>query len=250
MRSLASVSLDESLRLLLQDAQAALLDLYGPWLDQLILFGSRARGDHRPDSDVDVLVVLDDQGKTLPDELREAEYVEIVVDLLLKHDLLLSIVPVTRSRLVANQEPLFWHMREEGITLFDMEELIQKLMDQAREHLDDAAFLIEERGRVRGAMGLVYYAMFYAGEAALLRTGTSVKSHSGLIQQFSLKLIKPKTIERDYVTMLARAFDARQKTTYVFAEDQSLDQIKARYQDATQFLARIERYLSEHSNRE
>ena len=245
MRSLASASLDESLRLLLHDAQAALLDLYGPWLDRLILFGSRARGDHRPDSDVDLLVVLDDQRRTLPDELREAEYVEIIVDLLLKHDLLLSVVPVTRSRLAANQEPLFWHVQEEGITLFDMEELIQKLMDQAREHLTDAAFLIEERERVRGSMELVYYAIFYAAEAALLRMGTSVKSHSGLIQQFSLKLIKPGAIERDYVTMLARAFDARQKTTYVFAEDQSLDQVKARYQDATQFVARIERYLSE-----
>ncbi|MDN5870928.1 MAG: nucleotidyltransferase domain-containing protein [Nitrococcus sp.] len=32
---------------------------YGPRLRALYLFGSRARGDHRPDSDLDVAVVLD-----------------------------------------------------------------------------------------------------------------------------------------------------------------------------------------------
>ena len=29
--------------------------------EQTILFGSRARGDHRPDSDVDVLIIKDPQ---------------------------------------------------------------------------------------------------------------------------------------------------------------------------------------------
>jgi len=33
--------------------------LYGPRLKQALLYGSRARGDHRPDSDYDVLVVLE-----------------------------------------------------------------------------------------------------------------------------------------------------------------------------------------------
>lgn len=33
--------------------------LYGPRLKQALLYGSRARGDHQPDSDYDVLVVLE-----------------------------------------------------------------------------------------------------------------------------------------------------------------------------------------------
>jgi predicted nucleotidyltransferase len=32
--------------------------LYGPQLERVLLYGSRARGDHRQDSDYDVLVVL------------------------------------------------------------------------------------------------------------------------------------------------------------------------------------------------
>jgi predicted nucleotidyltransferase len=33
--------------------------LYGPRLEQVLLYGSRARGDHRAESDYDVLVVLE-----------------------------------------------------------------------------------------------------------------------------------------------------------------------------------------------
>jgi predicted nucleotidyltransferase len=33
--------------------------LYGPRLKRALLYGSRARGDHQPDSDYDVLVVLE-----------------------------------------------------------------------------------------------------------------------------------------------------------------------------------------------
>lgn len=36
----------------------AVADAYGAGLVGLYLFGSRARGDHRPDSDVDIAVVL------------------------------------------------------------------------------------------------------------------------------------------------------------------------------------------------
>ena len=44
----------------------ALDEMYGNQLDRVVLFGSRARGDARPDSDYDVAVFL----KILPDRWR------------------------------------------------------------------------------------------------------------------------------------------------------------------------------------
>ena len=45
----------------------ALDEMYGGRIDRVVLFGSRARGDARPDSDYDVAVFL----KDLPDRFAE-----------------------------------------------------------------------------------------------------------------------------------------------------------------------------------
>ncbi len=50
--------------------RAALDEAYGSRLDQAVLFGSRARGDARPDSDYDVAVFLRD----MPDRWRELDW--------------------------------------------------------------------------------------------------------------------------------------------------------------------------------
>ena len=73
------------------DADAVLTDfLKGiaavrPMIDRLILFGSRARGDHRPDSDYDLLVIA-----RRDPALLDALY-ETVMDVLLTHGRLVSL---------------------------------------------------------------------------------------------------------------------------------------------------------------
>ena len=49
--------------------RAALAEIYGARLDRVVLFGSRARGEGRPDSDYDVAVFL----RTLPDRWAELD---------------------------------------------------------------------------------------------------------------------------------------------------------------------------------
>jgi predicted nucleotidyltransferase len=44
----------------LREIRDAVADLYGPALDRVVLFGSRARGDAREESDYDVAVFLRD----------------------------------------------------------------------------------------------------------------------------------------------------------------------------------------------
>ncbi len=53
--------MDEKLRTILTELRRRLEALYGERLVQMVLFGSRARGDAKPDSDVDVLIVLRDR---------------------------------------------------------------------------------------------------------------------------------------------------------------------------------------------
>src|SRR5215813_7049111 len=49
--------------------RAAVEEIYGDRLERVVLYGSRARGDHRPDSDYDIAVFIKDSG-TLTDELE------------------------------------------------------------------------------------------------------------------------------------------------------------------------------------
>jgi predicted nucleotidyltransferase len=48
--------------------RAAIGKIYGDRLERVVLYGSRARGDHRPDSDYDIAVFIKDPG-TLTEEL-------------------------------------------------------------------------------------------------------------------------------------------------------------------------------------
>ena len=61
----------------------------GSHLKEVILFGSRARGDFSPDSDYDCLVVMDD----LPPDIENV-IDEIAGELLYQHDSLFSIFPI------------------------------------------------------------------------------------------------------------------------------------------------------------
>jgi predicted nucleotidyltransferase len=59
--------------------RAAMAEMYGDRVERVVLFGSRARGDARPDSDYDVVVFL----RNIPDRAREMTRIaEVEADIL------------------------------------------------------------------------------------------------------------------------------------------------------------------------
>jgi len=59
---------------LLQEFQKRISESVRPYIRQLILFGSAAREEDQPESDVDVLVLLDEKSQEREETLREAAY--------------------------------------------------------------------------------------------------------------------------------------------------------------------------------
>ena len=55
---------------ILAELNARLSEAYGERLHAVVLFGSEARGDARPDSDIDVMAVLDKMSGDYGDELE------------------------------------------------------------------------------------------------------------------------------------------------------------------------------------
>jgi uncharacterized protein len=82
---------------------------------RLVLFGSRARGNHRTDSDYDVLVVVMKKDNQLRDALYDA-----VMDVLLAHGRLVSLKIYDErefARLQFLQPPFMKRIADEGILL-------------------------------------------------------------------------------------------------------------------------------------
>lgn len=65
------MTIDPVIRPALDAFHAVLVSRYGTRLYAVYLFGSRARGDHGPDSDADLAVFVDAEGLTRSDLLRD-----------------------------------------------------------------------------------------------------------------------------------------------------------------------------------
>jgi uncharacterized protein len=92
---------------------AALGEVYGERIERVVLYGSRARGDARPDSDYDVAVFLTD----LTDRWDEIDrIVEIETDILWETGAVINALPF-RAGAYQERTPLMHELRREGIDL-------------------------------------------------------------------------------------------------------------------------------------
>lgn len=100
---------------LVQAVKTGLQMLYGQRLAKLILFGSYARGDQHPESDIDFLVVLKDAELKTGAELRFMNH--ILLDLELQFDARISAHPTTLGRFYASDYLFYQNVRREGIEI-------------------------------------------------------------------------------------------------------------------------------------
>ncbi|MGJ3250527.1 MAG: nucleotidyltransferase domain-containing protein [Elainellaceae cyanobacterium] len=87
---------------------------YQTRLRQVVLFGSHARQQATTDSDVDVLIVLDDPVDASAEGQCTSEF---IAQLCLEHDLLISCFFLPSSRYQTENSPLLRNIRREGIVL-------------------------------------------------------------------------------------------------------------------------------------
>jgi predicted nucleotidyltransferase len=91
----------------------ALDDLYGARLERVVLYGSRARGDARPDSDYDVAVFLRD----MPDRAWELNRLaDLATDVLYDAGGVVHAMPY-RAGAYNERTPLMHEIRADGVDL-------------------------------------------------------------------------------------------------------------------------------------
>ncbi len=107
-------TMPDDLAHVLQQLRAGLEAQYGDRLDRVLLYGSRARGDATPESDVDVLVVLEGEVDALAEIHRNSH---LVAGLSLEHDLVISCVYLSAEELQEGDDPFLRNVRREAVAV-------------------------------------------------------------------------------------------------------------------------------------
>ncbi len=109
-----SIRDDERLSVLLTEIKDQLFQGLGDQLTAVYLYGSYARGDAQPDSDVDVQVVVEGS----PDDARLFDQVaQIASNLSLQYETFISPMLISRQQFIRLHSPFLANVRREGIAL-------------------------------------------------------------------------------------------------------------------------------------
>ncbi|GAA4397963.1 nucleotidyltransferase domain-containing protein [Nibrella viscosa] len=100
---------------LVAEFKQAMQTLYGDRLDRIVLFGCYARGDNHDDSDIDFMVVVRDESLSRLEEINR--FVETQSELSLKHNITISVLPVSLKKYTQSVLPVYHFARQEGIIL-------------------------------------------------------------------------------------------------------------------------------------
>jgi predicted nucleotidyltransferase len=105
--------MDPKVKRLVGQVKAFLHERYGDGIKRVILYGSHARGEATTDSDVDVLVLVNESLN--PREVEDS-LSELLYDIILEEHELVSVIAVSEERFANYDSPFMLNVRKEGIT--------------------------------------------------------------------------------------------------------------------------------------
>jgi predicted nucleotidyltransferase len=109
----------EELSLILNELVDKVSPLFGDKLKKVVLFGSYARGDYDAESDIDVMLMLNE------DEAALRKYsngiTDIVVELDLKYDVVLATILQSEKKFTKYQHvmPFYSNVNNEGVVIYE-----------------------------------------------------------------------------------------------------------------------------------
>ena len=105
--------MDPKVKRLVEKVKAHLHERYGEGIKRVILYGSHARGEATKNSDVDVLVLVDQSLN--PSEVRES-IGDVLFDIILEEGEVISVIAVPEELYEGYNSPFMLNVKKEGIT--------------------------------------------------------------------------------------------------------------------------------------
>ncbi len=93
--------------------------LYGNKLKKIVLYGSYARGDNNQESDIDVMILIDDDEEKLRQYEKQLDY--LISEIGYKYVKLLSLVDISYERYNEWMDivPYYKNINEEGVVIYE-----------------------------------------------------------------------------------------------------------------------------------
>jgi uncharacterized protein (UPF0332 family)/predicted nucleotidyltransferase len=184
-------------------------------LFKVVLFGSVAKGSGNADSDIDLLVVVDqitnDIRKAVAEtafeaSIRSGEPIEYIV------------MSLDEYRTKSLDNPFIYEVESYGKVLYcnpkPEERMIQKLMELAEEYYSYALKCIQQL-MYRPAIDMGQNAIELVLKALILTKGEVLpRSHGGYIHKFGEAYVIQGEISRDIIPKLYKALEMRNKARY------------------------------------
>jgi len=119
---------------------------------------------------------------------------------------------------------------------------IREELEVAKKRLA-AAKLLFEKGMLEDAVNRAYYAFFHAAKATLNVLGYDARTHSGLVSEFGLRIIRTNLLDEKFGQYLRRAFEMRESSDYeigiIFAEEE----VQTLIRNAEEFLGKAQEFV-------
>lgn len=106
-----------------------------------------------------------------------------------------------------------------------------------------AAKLLFEKGMVDDAVDRAYYTFFHATKAMLNVLGFDAKTHSGLISEFGLRIIKTNLLDKKFGQYFRRAYEMRESSDYEIGIVFTEDEVQALIKNAEDFLRKAQEFV-------
>ncbi|OGL40266.1 MAG: hypothetical protein A2042_02380 [Candidatus Schekmanbacteria bacterium GWA2_38_11] len=116
-------------------------------------------------------------------------------------------------------------------------------LQQAKETLDEAEFLLKGKKSPRAVINRAYYAMFYALLALLIFEPYSSSKHSGVLSYFNQKFIKNGLLPKRLGESINTAFELRQRGDYREYVEITYEQVEPFIKKTQEFIEEVRNYL-------
>lgn len=226
---------------------------------RIVLFGSKARGDGAPDSDLDLHIVVSGADPSfLADGARRSEISEGAFEVGSRFDVYISTI-VHSDNETQKWTPLLDHIHKEGVELwrrpgFDVapwpqggqvamtlskHKHIEARMAVARDKLRAAKTMLEAQ-LYNDTISRAYYAMFYASKALLLALGEDPHKHEGVVSMYGERIAKVRLGDPKYGELLRKAKELREDADYEDFFHATKEQAEDAVQKAKDFVDQAE----------